>query len=70
MSKTNHIIMGSALGLAAIAIALDHTHHTLPAPVNVESNYVIEEGNPCSLDSAPCALTENPCSLDSSPCSL
>lgn len=70
MSKTNHIIMGSALGLAAVAIAMDHTRHPLPEPVSVESSYVIEQGTPCSLDSSPCSLNENPCSLNSSPCSL
>jgi len=70
MSKTSHIIMGSALGLAAIAVAIDHTRHRLPEPVSTESSYVIEEGNPCSLDSAPCSLNENPCSLNASPCSL
>ena len=70
MSKTNRIIMGSAIGLAAIAVAIDHTKHPLPEPATVESSYIIEESSPCSLEASPCSLSENPCSLNSSPCSL
>jgi hypothetical protein len=61
MSNKNKWIMGSAIGLATIAVAIDHTKHTLP---EVEENYeIIMEGE---TDSA------SPCSLDSnaSPCSL
>lgn len=71
MFRKNHVIMGSALALAAVAVAIDHTHHRLPEPSADASSYVIEDsGSPCSLDSSPCALDESPCSLDSSPCSL
>ena len=35
MNKTNRLIVGSALSLAAIAVAIDHTHHRLPDPVPV-----------------------------------
>lgn len=70
MKKRNHWIMGSALGLASIAIAIDHTSHQLPEPeANVQYLPDDEEDSPCSL-SAPCSLDEAPCSLDSAPCSL
>lgn len=67
MAKKNHIIMGSAIGLAALAVAIDHTRHKLPEPVIDSSSYIVEEGTD---DSSPCALGDNPCSLGSSPCSL
>lgn len=63
--------MGSAIGLAAIAMAIDHTQHRLPEPAQDMSSYIIEEGaSPCSLEQSPCSLDESPCSLSSSPCSL
>ena len=65
MKKTNRLIMGAALGLATIAVAIDHTQHRLPDPV--ESEYegatIIEDGDeesssPCSMDSgsSPCSM--------------
>lgn len=80
-SWRNRVIMGSAFGAAAIAVAIDHTRHTLPTPVADDSAAVVimEEGgedspcalgSPCALDSAPCALDASPCALDASPCSL
>lgn len=75
MKNPNKIIMGSAIGLAVIAVAIDHTRHRLPEPQaqlqpggEATSNYEIIE-TPCSMQS-PCALNENPCSLTSSPCGL
>ena len=68
MKHRNKIIMGSAIGLAAIAIAIDHTRHYVPEPALDELEIIGEEGNsaassaPCALDAAPCSL-ENPCSL-------
>jgi len=54
MKKTNRLIMGSALGLAAIAVAIDHTRHRLPDPVAVSQEQVdiSDEDNesPCGLD--------------------
>ncbi len=78
--KQSKIIFGSVIGLAALAVAIDHTRHSLPQAEpqqrgNAESAYG-EEG-PCTLDS-PCSIEaylrnlDNltaPCSLES-PCSL
>ena len=78
-------IMGAAIGVAAIAVAIDHTRHRLPEPQAKQSqdNVVIitEEGeaseSPCGLDGSnnPCGLGAdniNPCGLGetTSPCSL
>lgn len=70
MKNRNRLIMGSAIGLAAIAVAIDHTRHQLPEPVRSEgmmksSDYiVIEEGeSPGSEDTSPCSLNISPCSL-------
>jgi hypothetical protein len=70
--KRSRLIMGSAIGLAAIAVAIDHTRHRLPEPmVNNESDiYIDGSGSPCGLDASPCSLGDSPCALDSSPCSL
>jgi hypothetical protein len=67
MKMTNRLIVGSALGLAAIAIAIDHTKHRLPAPVVQEESEMIEEESPCGM-----GAEESPCSMDSdySPCGL
>lgn len=69
MKKTNRLIMGSALGLAAIAVAIDHTQHRLPEPVPA-----IQEQVEMSDDESPCGLDadSSPCSMDSdeSPCGL
>jgi hypothetical protein len=82
-SWRNRLIMGSALGAAAIAVAIDHTRHPLPAPVAVSASQqgaavvIVEEGDnadqgasPCALGDSPCALGDSPCALDTSPCSL
>lgn len=72
MKKRNRLIMGSAIGLASIAIAIDHTSHQLPAPeTSTEYQHDIdsEDDSPCSL-SSPCSMDDSPCSLDLSPCSL
>jgi hypothetical protein len=71
--------MGSAIGLAAIAVAIDHTRHRLPEPQPQSSrsgqdsgDYAVIEGDsPCTLTESPCALDDSPCSLEiDSPCSL
>lgn len=58
----NRWLMGGAIGLAAIAIALDHTRHKLPEPkkdIQEDQQQYIDE------DLAPCGLgTINPCGLD------
>lgn len=61
MSNKNRWIMGSAIGLATIAVAIDHTRHTLP---EADENYEIiiqdesDSASPCALDSgsSPCSL--------------
>lgn len=71
MKKTNRLIVGSALSLAAIAVAIDHTQHRLPEPVPAtqEQTEMSEDESPCGMD------IESPCSMDSddsdsSPCGL
>ncbi len=64
--KRHHLIMGTAIGLAAILTAIDHTKHKLPvaeeAPkLSGQENIIVEgddEASPCSLgeDSSPCGL--------------
>ena len=74
MKNRNRIIMGSALSLAAVAVAIDHTKHRLPDPVSASQNQADmddEDQSPCGLDSS-----SSPCSMDSdddsesSPCGL
>ena len=76
------IIFGSVLGIAAIAVAIDHTRHPLPEPVagkqqsqaqgsgGQEGGSTDVADNPCSLGEAPCSFGEAPCSLSENPCSL
>ena len=69
MKKTNRLIVGSALSLAAIVVAIDHTQHRLPDPIPVTQDQV-----EMSDDESPCGMSsESPCSMDSessSPCSM
>jgi hypothetical protein len=67
MKHRNKIIMASALSLAAIAVAIDHTKHHVPDAAYGDIEIIGEEskaggGAPCSLDAAPCSI-ENPCSM-------
>jgi len=51
--------MGATLSLAAIAVAIDHTKHKLPAvePVTTDQQQdMMEQGTPCGLGAAPCSL--------------
>ena len=68
MKNRNRLIMGSALGLASIAVAIDHTKHRLPDPIPVSQEQMSEE------EESPCGMSaESPCSMDdesSSPCSM
>ena len=72
MKGRNRLIMGSAIGLAALAVAIDHTKHRLPEPVSqgVANQLAGSDESPCGLDASPCGLDASPCSLDVSPCSL
>ena len=75
MKNRNRLIMGSALGLASLAVAIDHTRHRLPEPVPVTQEEAVmmdqSEESPCGLDSgnAPCSMSDDEDS-ESSPCSL
>jgi hypothetical protein len=73
--RRNRWIMGTFVGTAAIAVAIDHTRHRLPEPLPPQhsesapnpSAVVIVDGDtdtPCSLETSPCSLEESPCSLD------
>lgn len=68
MSKKNKIIMGSALGIAALAIAIDHTRHRVPDAEPAPQGAVIIEEEDGS--SSPCSMSESPCSMSESPCSM
>ena len=76
MKKSNRLIVGTALGLAAIAVAIDHTKHRLPDPVaaEYEQNTMNEEESPCGMgeESSPCSMDTEMDSddADSSPCGL
>jgi hypothetical protein len=66
----NKIILGSALSLAAIAVAIDHTKHKVPEPQQAEQNVIIvdddEDESPCGMgeDESPCGLDdETPCGM-------
>jgi len=66
--RQSRLIMGSAIGLAVIAVAIDHTRHPLPEPAALQQ-VAGEEGY--SEEESPCGLElESPCSLDESPCGL
>jgi type 1 fimbria pilin len=68
MKNRNRLIMGTAIGLAVIAVAIDHTKHRVPAAeANSDSvNIVIEGDN----GSSPCSMTTTTDDSGSSPCSL
>ena len=72
MKKTNRLIVGSALSLAAIAVAIDHTKHRLPESVPSSQ----QQADMSDEDESPCGMgAESPCSMDtddsdSSPCGL
>ena len=69
--RTSQIIMGSTLGLAAIAAAIDHTRHPVPDPVETQQQNNETKIAPCSLEGSPCSLDAAPCGLGgASPCSL
>ena len=80
-NRRNRWIMGSAIGVAAIAVAIDHTRHRLPEPAAAVSPQagdaesaavvIVEEGmdNPCGLNISPCSLDDSPCTMGDAPCS-
>ena len=67
MKHRNKIIMGSAIGLAAIAVAIDHTRNHVPDAAYGDIEIIGEQSkanghSAGSLDVAPCSI-ENPCSM-------
>ena len=59
--RTSKIIIGSALGVAAIAVTIDHTRHSLPGveeTSQTDSSQFMDEDTPCGLGVAPCSLDE------------
>ena len=75
--KKNKLILGSAMGLAAIAIAIDHTKHRLPTPQESDQYIILqdsENSSPCGMDVSPCGMGEDetPCGMaaDESPCGM
>jgi len=73
MKKSNRLIVGTALGLAAIAVAIDHTQHRLPDPIAAEQEQsdMTEDESPCGMaaeESSPCSMDSD--DSDSSPCGL
>ena len=67
MRHRNKIIMGSAISIAAIAVAIDHTKHHVPDAAYGDIEIIGEErqrdgGQAGSVDAAPCAI-EAPCSM-------
>ena len=76
--RRNRWIMGTFVGAAAIAVAVDHTRHRLPEPapaarsesVPGQSAVVILSDDtqaPCGLDASPCSLDDSPCALELTP---
>ena len=61
MKNTNKLIAGSALGLAAVLVAIDHTYHHVPDPIPA-----VQEQQSYSDDESPCGMG----SEDESPCGL
>lgn len=68
MKVSNKLVVGSALTLGAVLVALDHTRHPLPEAKRSPSIFsALVKGepaeNPCSLEPPPCSLKPPPCSL-------
>ncbi|MCK4742861.1 MAG: hypothetical protein KAT25_03490 [Sulfuriflexus sp.] len=57
--KYNRWIMGTAVGIVAIAAMIDHTRHTLPTAQPNDIVIIDDE-----TDASPCSLDVSPCSLD------
>jgi hypothetical protein len=76
-SRRNRWIMGSAISLAALATAIDHTHHPLPQAVvkQTTTEQPSQDGvSPCGLggdsEVSPCGLGGDSEDQNVSPCSL
>jgi hypothetical protein len=79
-SWRNRLIMGTAIGAAAIAVAIDHTRHPLPPPAPAAESLpaaqqgaalvIVDQGQDSDQQASPCALGDSPCALSDSPCAL
>lgn len=73
MKNRNRLIMGTAMGLAAIGVLIDHTRHRLPEAVpasEIQGDAGMYEITPDRTDKSPCSMN-SPCSMgNNSPCSL
>jgi hypothetical protein len=65
--------MGTFVGTAAIAVAIDHTRHRLPAPAQpveqsqrqlTDVSEDEQDDTPCGLDVSHGSMDDNPCSMD------
>jgi hypothetical protein len=65
-SRRNRWIMGSAIGLAALATAIDHTRHQVPAPIakQTTAQQPAQEAAPCGLGGNSEEPSVSPCSLE------
>jgi len=65
-SRRNRWIMGSAISLAALAVAIDHTHHPVPQAVaKPAATQESDQGaSPCSLGNDTEDMSVSPCSLE------
>lgn len=65
-SRRNRWIMGSAISLAALATAIDHTRHPVPQAVVKQTSTqqpAQDEISPCGLGDESEQQNANPCSL-------
>jgi len=64
----NKVILGSALSIAALAVAIDHTKHRVPVPQQTEQGIIIIEGNE---EESPCGMGESTAGQDNeTPCGM
>jgi hypothetical protein len=71
MNNPNRWIMGAAIGLAVLAVAVDYMHHRPPESLpageimlqEAPGYSVVEEEIPCTIDEAPCFPDEGAYSL-------
>lgn len=69
MKISNRLIVGTAIGLTVIAVAIDHTKHRLPdAETEDQMEMIDSDESPCSMSSD---MDESDyIDSDSSPCGM
>ena len=72
MKISNRLIVGTAIGLAVIAVAIDHTKHRLPdAEAEEQMEIMDSDESPCSMSSMSSDIDEEDyIDSDSSPCGM